>query len=303
MSPWSSTAALRRHQDASWAGRKALWVSIDVECVVVDTCGDRVDDNAVMLLRDTQTSLMNRGSSSPTVLVIDDDVELVRLLTQVFAREGIELRSAATGKAGLKAVEAAPSLVLLDLMLPDMHGKEVFRMLREQRPELPVIMLTAKGDPVDRVIGLELGADDYVPKPFDPRELIARVRTVLRRARTATDVKPPAPAATVLNFGKLTLDTSARTLSSGASDVPLTNIEFRLLLELVKHPGIALSREALTRAAQVGNYRPLERAVDVQIARLRRKLREADRNAQWIVTARGEGYVWAPPQAAVSGAG
>ncbi|MGZ9058763.1 MAG: response regulator [Burkholderiaceae bacterium] len=231
-----------------------------------------------------------------SVLLIDDDVELVRLLTQVFAREGITLRSAPTGTAGLDALSPLPSLVLLDLMLPDMHGKEVFRRLRERIPELPIIMLTAKGDPVDRVIGLELGADDYVPKPFDPRELIARVRTVLRRSRTDVDAVRSAPS-TLMQFGKLMVDTSARTLTADSVEVPLTNIEFRMLLELVKHPGVALSREALTRAAQVGNYRPLDRAVDVQIARLRRKLRQADADAKWIVTARGEGYVWAPPAA------
>ena len=237
-----------------------------------------------------------------SVLVIDDDAELVRLLSQLFAREGIALRSATTGAAGLDCLSPAPSLVLLDLMLPDMHGREVFRRLRERMPELPVIMLTAKGDPVDRVIGLELGADDYVPKPFDPRELIARVRTVLRRSRSAVEPSATtAVTAALLSFGKLTLDTSARTLSADSAEwsgpVPLTNIEFRLLLELVKHPGVALSRESLTRAAQVGNYRPLDRAVDVQIARLRHKLRQADATAQWIVTARGEGYVWAPPAA------
>jgi DNA-binding response OmpR family regulator len=230
------------------------------------------------------------------VLLIDDDGELGRLLQQIFAREGIALRSAATGKAGLQAIEPAPSLVLLDLMLPDMHGNEVFRMLRKRAPELPVIMLTAKGDPVDRVIGLELGADDYVPKPFDPRELIARIRTVLRRVRPSQTVPATAAATVPLRFGKLTLDTATRTLSADSGELPLTNIEFRLLLELVRHPGMVLSREALTRAAQAGNYRPLERAVDVQIARLRRKLRQADPNAQWIVTARGEGYLWAPPR-------
>ena len=251
---------------------------------------------------------MNAGNSAPiSVLLIDDDVELVRLLAQIFAREGIALRSANTGHAGLDALNAlssAPSLVLLDLMLPDMHGKDVFRRLRERMPELPVIMLTAKGDPVDRIVGLELGADDYVPKPFDPRELIARVRTVLRRSRARADapaIHPATPA--LLKFGKLTLDTGARTLTADSVELPLTNIEFRLLLELVKHPGVALSRASLTRAAQVGNYRPLERAVDVQIARLRRKLRQADSDAQWIVTARGEGYVWAPPVAVNRGSG
>ncbi|MGH6612368.1 MAG: winged helix-turn-helix domain-containing protein, partial [Burkholderiaceae bacterium] len=121
---------------------------------------------------------------------------------------------------------------------------------------------------------------------------------VLRRARPSAPSSAVDPATTRIEFGKLVLDTSARTLSSDSGEVPLTNIEFRLLLELVKHPGAALSRESLTRAAQVGNYRPLERAVDVQIARLRSKLRRADPNAQWIITARGEGYVWAPPAAA-----
>ena len=234
------------------------------------------------------------ANAAVSVLLIDDDVELVRLLAQLFTREGIALRSATTGAAGLDGLNPAPSLVLLDLMLPDMHGKEVFRRLRERMPDLPVIMLTAKGDPLDRVIGLELGADDYVPKPFDPRELIARVRTVLRRSRTGVDAAR-STTATLLRFGKLALDTSARTLTADSVEVPLTSIEFRLLLALIKHPGVALSREALTRAAQVGNYRPLDRAVDVQIARLRRKLRQADADAQWIVTARGEGYVWAPP--------
>ena len=234
------------------------------------------------------------ANAAVSVLLIDDDVELVRLLAQLFTREGIALRSATTGAAGLDGLNPAPSLVLLDLMLPDMHGKEVFRRLRERMPDLPVIMLTAKGDPLDRVIGLELGADDYVPKPFDPRELIARVRTVLRRSRAGVDAARNTTA-TLLRFGKLALDTSARTLTADSVEVPLTSIEFRLLLALIKHPGVALSREALTSAAQVGNYRPLDRAVDVQIARLRRKLRQADPDAQWIVTARGEGYVWAPP--------
>ncbi|HVG05056.1 MAG TPA: response regulator transcription factor [Burkholderiaceae bacterium] len=235
------------------------------------------------------------GATELSVLLVDDDVELVRLLTQLFLREGIVMRSATTGTAGLDSLDSPPSLVLLDLMLPDMHGKEVFRRLRERLPELPVIMLTAKGDPVDRVIGLELGADDYVPKPCDPRERIARVRTVLRRSQPRKASAHTNPTATLLKFGKLVLDTGARTLTSESGEVPLTNIEFRLLLELVRHPGTALSRESLTRAAQVGNYRPLDRAVDVQIARLRRKLRQADDRAQWIGTARGEGYVWAPP--------
>ena len=135
-------------------------------------------------------------------------------------------------------------------------------------------MLTARGDPVDRVLGLELGADDYVAKPFDARELVARVRAVWRRVAPA---EPDLDAGSTRRvFGDAVLDLRARTLCVGERQVPLTTIEFRLLVELATHPGVALSRELLNKAAQVGNYRPLERAVDVQIARLRRKLRAID---------------------------
>ncbi len=239
-------------------------------------------------MSETASSVARRPT---TVLVIDDDTELTQLLSRLMAGEGLRLLAAPTAQAGLQRLEqAAPSIVLLDLMLPDANGIELFGRIRQRCPDLPVIMLTAKGDPVDRVVGLELGADDYVAKPFDPRELIARVRSVLRRSR-------PAGAAvdTQLVLGAVTLDTAARVLAVGARQVPLTSLEFRLLLKLAQHPGEPQSREALTRAAQVGNYRPLERAVDVQIARLRRKLRQVNPQAQWIVTARGEGYLWSPP--------
>ena len=237
------------------------------------------------------------AAASPLVLLIDDDIELAGLIAQLFRREGIAVQHAATGGAGLAAIdveEGRPDLVLLDLMLPDMSGIEVFRALRQHSSRLPVIMLTARGDPVDRVLGLELGADDYVAKPFDARELVARVRAVWRRVAPG---EPDLEAGSTRRvFGDAVLDLRARTLCVGERQVPLTTIEFRLLVELATHPGVALSRELLNKAAQVGNYRPLERAVDVQIARLRRKLRAIDPQAAWIVTARGEGYQWAPPR-------
>jgi DNA-binding response OmpR family regulator len=227
------------------------------------------------------------------LLLIDDDHELAALLRHLFEREGLTLHHAATGSAGLAAVASlSPTLVLLDLMLPDGSGIHFFRLLREQHRLLPVIMLTAKGDPVDRVVGLELGADDYVAKPFDPRELVARIRAVLRR--TAPSAEPPT-AALRLRFGAVEIDAGARTVSLADKSSTLTHIEFKLLTELAQHPGTPLSREALTRAVQSHNYRPLERAVDVQVARLRRKLRELDGNAAWILTARGQGYLWSPP--------
>ena len=238
-------------------------------------------------------------AATTTVLLIDDDAELASLLARLFAREGMALRHAARGAEGISIATGsgpAPDLVLLDLMLPDVGGIDVFRALRDVAQRQPVIMLTARGDPVDRVVGLELGADDYVAKPFDPRELVARVRAVLRR--TALAEPAPESAATRRVFGTAVLDLAARSFSVGEREVPLTAIEFRLLVELATHPGQTRSREALTRAGQVGNYRPLERAVDVQIARLRRKLRAIDASAQWIATERGEGYRWAPPDAA-----
>ena len=231
-----------------------------------------------------------------TVLLVDDDVELAGLLVRLFEREGIALAHAARGADGIAAATAErdpPDLVLLDLMLPDMGGIEVFRALRARASRLPVIMLTARGDPVDRVVGLEMGADDYVAKPFDPRELVARVRAVLRRAAPAEPMLDAANTRRV--FGSAVLDLGARSFSVGDRQVPLTTIEFRLLVELATHAGETRSREALTRAGQVGSYRPLERAVDVQIARLRRKLRAVDASAPWIATERGEGYRWAPP--------
>ena len=235
-------------------------------------------------------------AATTTVLLIDDDAELAGLLGQLLAREGMILRHATRGAEGVSLAtegDAPPDLVLLDLMLPDIGGIDVFRAIRGVAARLPVIMLTARGDPVDRVVGLELGADDYVAKPFDPRELVARVRAVLRRSAVAETTVDAAAARRV--FGSAVLDLAARSFSVGDREVPLTAIEFRLLVELATHVGQTRSREALTRAGQVGNYRPLERAVDVQIARLRRKLRAVDASAQWIATERGEGYRWAPP--------
>jgi two-component system phosphate regulon response regulator OmpR len=288
---------------SSWGHTARLGVSFDVGHVIVDMFAFPARfRNATLLDFSPRNENLNSAAdpSALRVLVIDDDVELTRLLSPILGREGWLVECAPHGAAGLRALQNRPSIVLLDLMLPDLHGTEVFRRLRVAQPDLPVIMLTAKGDPVDRVIGLELGADDYVPKPFDPRELVARVRSVLRRSRAApgADKGAAVPAAalpTRLAFGPVALDLTARTLTVQGREVPLTAIEFRLLVKLATHPGQALTRDELTRAAQIGNYRPLERAVDVQIGRLRRKLRGIDASARWIATARGEGYLWAPP--------
>jgi len=178
------------------------------------------------------------------------------------------------------------------VMLPDANGIDLCRRWHEAHPELGILMLTARGDPIDRIVGLEMGADDYLPKPFEKRELVARLRALLRRR------KPPAAAAaaadSVLSFGTLRIDLLRREVSVAGQVVPLTSIEFKLLLELTRRPGQAVTREHLSQAVQAGGYRPLDRSVDVQVGRLRRRLAGVVGGSDWIETVRGEGYAFVP---------
>lgn len=155
-------------------------------------------------------------------------------------------------------------------------------------PGLGIVMLTARGDPLDRVLGLEIGADDYLPKPFEPRELVARVRALLRRQA------PGRADASTLRFEGLSVDMLKREARAGQSVVALTSVEYKLLVALARVPGQPLSRTELSAAVQQGGYRPLDRTVDVQVARLRRKLAEASPGSEWIATVRSEGYVFVP---------
>jgi DNA-binding response OmpR family regulator len=219
------------------------------------------------------------------VLLIDDDTELAGMLAELLSREGFDLAHAATGQAGLALLaQETPDVLVLDLMLPDTHGLDLCRQLRAQGQDLPVLMLSARGDPIDRVLGLEIGADDYLAKPFEPRELVARVRALSRRRRPA--------AASLRQFGPLTLDLLARRASWAGQTLGLTGAEFKLLAALSAQPGQTLSREQLSAAVQPGSYMPLDRAVDVQVARLRKKLRAAPGGVDCIDTVRGEGYVF-----------
>ena len=220
------------------------------------------------------------------VLLIDDDEELAGMVGELLSREGFEVSHGATGQAGLALLARhLPDVLVLDLMLPDLHGLDVCRQLRAQGHDLPVLMLSARGDPIDRVVGLEIGADDYLAKPFEPRELVARVRALSRRRRA---IAPPA----VRQFGALSLDLMARRASWDGHPLGLTSAEFKLLAALTAQPGRALGREQLSAAIQPGTYMPLDRAVDVQVARLRKKLRAAPGGVDCIETVRGEGYVF-----------
>ena len=177
-------------------------------------------------------------------------------------------------------------------MLPDANGFEVCRRWRAAYPGLGIVMLTARGDPLDRVLGLEIGADDYLPKPFEARELVARVRALLRRQAPGRAESPQ------LRFDGLTIDLLKRDVQVGTAmatrSVGLTSVEYKLLVALARVPGRPRSRAELSEAVQSGGYRPLERTVDVQVARLRRKLAEAAPGSAWIDTVRGEGYVFVP---------
>jgi DNA-binding response OmpR family regulator len=255
-------------------------------------------------------------TNRPTVMLVDDDDELAELLTEYFAREGYVLTRVACISDAIPAWRANHAdLLILDLMLPDGSGLDLCREMRVLDATVPIIILTARGDPVDRVVGLEIGADDYIAKPFDARELIARVRALLRRHKAmintamnnkamnnkAMSIKTASgpqeqqlAARREIEVGEIVIDLVAARIRVRGRHLPLTAIEFRLLAALALADGGALDRDALAAASQPGNYRPLERAVDVQIARLRKKLREAT-GAETIVTVRGQGYAMVVP--------
>jgi DNA-binding response OmpR family regulator len=228
------------------------------------------------------------------VLLIDDDAEMALLLGRLFQRERLVLRSARTIREGLAQYRSEPpSVLILDLMLPDGRGLDVCRQLRAASPLLPILILTARGDPMDRVLGLELGADDYLAKPFESRELLARVRALLRRQDAAAAQSPA--VAQRIEVGALVLDLGRLAATLHGRALELTASELRLLTALAQQPGEPLTREQLAAAVQPVGYRPLERAVDVQIGRLRRKL--GDDGERCIRTVRGAGYALVPPEA------
>lgn len=220
------------------------------------------------------------------VLLVDDDTELSAMVAELLQREGMDLTLAPTGSAGMAALRRrVPEVLVLDVMLPDANGLDVCRRLRAEGADVPILMLTARGDPIDRVLGLEIGADDYLGKPFEPRELVARVRALARRRRGAE-------RRTLLRFGELSIDLLGRRAVCAGEVLALTTVEFKLLAALAAQPGVPVSRVALSAAVQPGSYMPLDRAVDVQVARLRKKLRAAPGATEWVETVRGEGYVF-----------
>jgi two-component system OmpR family response regulator len=225
------------------------------------------------------------------ILIVDDDAETRSLLQEYLQRQGYRVTSAADGKALRGAlVTGRPDLIVLDLMLPGEDGLQLCRDLRT-RSNLPVIMLTARGEETDRIVGLEMGADDYLAKPFNPRELLARIKSVLRRARSLPGNLEP-EAVKSFRFAGWTLDAASRNLTApDGVVVPLSGTEFKLLRVFLAHPNRVLSRDQLIELMISRDAGPFDRAIDVQVSRLRQRLRDDAREPRIIKTVRGEGYV------------
>ncbi len=223
------------------------------------------------------------------ILLIEDDPRLAHMLRDYLESAGYRVAYAATGGQGLETMEREPiDALILDLMLPDMDGLDVCRRLRAKN-ETPILMLTARGDPTDRVLGLELGADDYLPKPFEPRELLARLKAILRRTRGQgkTDI---------LRFGRLEVDRGAREARLDGKPAGLTATQFALLRALAEHAGRVLSRDQLMDLVRGEPLEAFDRSIDVHISRIRQAIEDDPPKPRRIITVRGAGYVFAKTQ-------
>ncbi len=218
-------------------------------------------------------------------LIIDDDRKLAGLLTEYLRRFEIILAQAATGDEGLRMLRAdAPDVILLDVMLPGRDGFEICREIRKTS-DVPVLMLTARGEVADRIVGLEIGADDYLPKPFEPRELAARIQAVLRRKQAPTRGE-------ILHCGDLEVDMSKRTATRKGEDLRLTALEFDALVIFARFPGTVLHRERLVDLLNGGEWDPVNRSLDVLVSRLRQKLGDDPQTPRYLKTVRGTGYLF-----------
>jgi len=226
-----------------------------------------------------------------SVLLIDDDTELTKLLEEYLQSEQLQLHAAHDGPSGLqKALANQYAVVILDVMLPGMSGLDVLKQLR-LKSTVPVLMLTARGSELDRILGLELGADDYLPKPFNPRELVARLRAILRRAPNGTTVGPTQP----VHLADVELHPESRSVTRSGESVTLTGAEFDLLSSFLRSPGKIISREDLTQAALGRPMSPMDRSIDVHVSNLRRKLGPYEGEQERIKAIRGSGYVYLMP--------
>ncbi|PYS74880.1 MAG: DNA-binding response regulator [Acidobacteria bacterium] len=223
------------------------------------------------------------------VLVIDDDVELCKLVTRYLTQEGFQIQSVNAGASGAElALSGNYALIVLDVMMPGVNGFDVLRRIRAHS-RIPVLMLTAKGDALDRVLGLEMGADDYLPKPFNPQELAARIRAILRRA------KPDAPVGAPITVGDIEIDSRARVVRRAGEIVNVTTVEFDLLEALLRAAGQVVGRERLTRDVLGREFSPFDRSIDTHVCNLRKKIGLLPDGTERIKGVRGIGYLYAAP--------
>lgn len=228
------------------------------------------------------------------ILVVDDDARLRDLLTRYLSEQGFEVKAVPDAQQMDKARSREHyHLIVLDLMMPGEDGLSICRRLRGQGDATPIIMLTAKGDEVDRIVGLEMGADDYLPKPFNPRELLARIHAVLRRQASLPPGAPEDSQERVL-FGNVEVDFAARTLKRGEDILPLTTGEFAVLKVMLQHPRQPLSRDKLMTLARGREQGPFDRAIDVQVSRLRKLVEPDPSQPRYLQTVWGFGYVFVP---------
>ena len=244
--------------------------------------------------------------STHHLLMIEDDTRLAQMVGDYLGNNGLQVTHMGDARSGLEQLQPAdgvpgadlPDLVILDLMLPDMDGLEVCRRIRAlpgAAAQVPVLMLTAKGDPMDRIIGLEIGADDYLPKPFEPRELLARIRAILRR-RGGGEGTANAQTATALRFGSLEIDRDARSVTVAGQPCELTSYQFDLLVTLAERAGRVLTRDQIMEAVRGRELEAFDRSIDVHMGRIRAAIEADPKAPKRILTVRGVGYVFAKQQ-------
>jgi two-component system response regulator CpxR len=227
-------------------------------------------------------------NSVDRILVIDDDVELCSLVSEYLRPEGFQVESSHDGNSGLaRALSGDHTLVVLDVMLPRLNGFDVLRKMRDSS-RIPVLLLTARGEDVDRIVGLEIGADDYLPKPFNPRELVARIRAILRRTRG----KGEEPVPEIIRVGDVELDPATRSVQHRGKPVDLTSVEFGLLQVLLREAGRVVTREALVDEVLGRKFSPFDRSIDMHVSKVRKKLGDSG-SEDYIKTIRGAGYIFA----------
>ncbi|HOB67612.1 response regulator transcription factor [Ottowia sp.] len=233
--------------------------------------------------------------STHQLLMIEDDARLAAMVGEYLTQSGFAVTHMPDGASGLAALQDRPvDLVVLDLMLPDVDGLEVCRRIRAlpgDAARVPVLMLTAKGDPMDRIVGLEIGADDYLPKPFEPRELLARIRAVLRRHQPGAE-----PEHKLMRFGALEIDRDARTVTVNGEPAELTSYQFDLLVTLAERAGRVLTRDQIMEAVRGRELEAFDRSIDVHMGRIRAAIEADVKNPKRILTVRGVGYVFAKHQ-------